>query len=156
MIFLTGGASAGVSLLISMLISSPSSGILIPIPQYPLYTAALAQHQGQAIEYHLDETNDWSTNVSAIEESIADAKAKGIEPKALVIINPGNPTGALLDEKTQEEIVHLCEKHHLVLLADEVYQANLHRPTTHPFTSFKKIVSARQSHVPARLFPLHL
>lgn len=148
MIFLTGGASAGVSLLISMLISSPSSGILIPIPQYPLYTAALAQHQGQAIEYHLDETNDWSTNVSAIEESITEAKAKGIDPKALVIINPGNPTGALLDEKTQEEIVHLCEKHHLVLLADEVYQANLHRPSTHPFTSFKKIVSARQSHVP--------
>ncbi|KAF9483330.1 alanine aminotransferase [Pholiota conissans] len=147
-IFLTGGASAGVSLLISMLISSPTSGILIPIPQYPLYTATLAQHKGHAIPYHLDETRSWSTPVASIEEAIVDAKKDGIVPKGLVVINPGNPTGALLDEETQEEIVKLCEKNNIVLLADEVYQDNLHLRNTHPFTSFKKIVSARKSTVP--------
>ncbi|KAK0498881.1 alanine aminotransferase [Armillaria luteobubalina] len=140
-IFLTAGASAGVSLLISMLISAPHSGILIPIPQYPLYTATLAQHNGTAIPYHLDEPSDWATSVHEIEAGIQSAIKAGITPKALVIINPGNPTGALLDEATQEEVVKLCERHSLILLADEVYQLNLHRPSTHPFASFKKIVA---------------
>lgn len=147
-IFLTGGASAGVSLLISMLISSPTAGILIPIPQYPLYTATLAQHKGHAIPYHLDETRGWSTPVTSITDAIADAKSKGIVPKGLVVINPGNPTGALLEEATQVEIVKLCQENNIVLLADEVYQDNLHQRATHPFTSFKKIVSERGSTVP--------
>ncbi|EGN92169.1 hypothetical protein SERLA73DRAFT_191509 [Serpula lacrymans var. lacrymans S7.3] len=152
-IFLTGGASAGVSLLISMLISSPNSGILIPIPQYPLYTATLAQHHGTAVPYHLDESSDWSTSVAEIEAALEKAKKDGIETKALVIINPGNPTGALLDEATQEKLIHLCEKHSLVLLADEVYQTNLHHPDTHPFTSFKKLVCKLNS--PIALVSFH-
>ncbi|TFY80356.1 hypothetical protein EWM64_g3655 [Hericium alpestre] len=147
-IFLTGGASAGVSLLISTLISSPKSGILIPIPQYPLYTATLASFSGVPIPYHLDEVSEWATSPRDIDGALQKALDDGIEPKALVIINPGNPTGALLDEATMEHVVRLCEQHNLVLLADEVYQANLHRPTTHPFTSFKKIVRQLNSRVP--------
>jgi alanine transaminase len=147
-IFLTGGASAGVSLLISMLTTPHKSGTLIPIPQYPLYTATLAQHSGVALPYHLDESNGWSTSVKEIEGAIERALKDGVEPKALVIINPGNPTGALLDEPTMEQLVHLCEKNELVLLADEVYQVNLHHPHTHPFTSFKKIVRRMNSPVP--------
>jgi alanine transaminase len=141
-IFLTGGASAGVSLLISMLISEPGkSGFLIPIPQYPLYTATLAQFSGVPIPYYLDETNEWSTSVNEIRSTLEKTRQEGkTQPKALVIINPGNPTGALLDRKTQDEIVDLCEQYNLVLLADEVYQTNLHRRETHPFTSFKKVV----------------
>lgn len=147
-IFLTGGASAGVSLLISMLISSPKSGILIPIPQYPLYTATLAQHHGVPIPYYLDESSGWSTSPPAVEAAIKKALDEGIDPKALVIINPGNPTGALLDAETQNELVRLCEKYSLVLLADEVYQANLHQPANYTFTSFKKAVCELQSPVP--------
>jgi alanine transaminase len=147
-IFLTGGASAGVSLLINMLISSPNAGILIPIPQYPLYTASLAQHQGIPIPYHLDESSGWSTSISAIEEALEKAHKEGVIAKGLVIINPGNPTGALLDEATQEKLVDLCEKYSLVLLADEVYQVNLHHPDSHPFTSFKKVVAQKQSPIP--------
>ncbi|KAF9045331.1 transaminase [Panaeolus papilionaceus] len=147
-IFLTGGASAGVSLLINMLISSPKAGILIPIPQYPLYTASLAQHQGIPIPYHLDEASGWSTSVEAIEEALIKAEKAGVLPKGLVIINPGNPTGALLDEPTMEKLVHICDKYSLVLLADEVYQTNLHKANTHPFTSFKKVVSKLQSGIP--------
>ncbi|KAJ8522076.1 hypothetical protein ONZ45_g1263 [Pleurotus djamor] len=148
-IFLTGGASPGVSLLLSMLISEPhKSGVLIPIPQYPLYTATLARYQGVPIPYHLDEASDWSTSVHEVEEAIEEAHREGVHPKALVIINPGNPTGALLDESTQEALVDLCEKYSLVLLADEVYQTNLHKRDSHPFTSFKKIVAQKQSSVP--------
>ena len=147
-IFLTAGASAGVSLFINLLINSPKAGILIPIPQYPLYTACLAQFSGNAIPYYLDESSGWSTSVESIEEAIRKAKEDGIDPRGLVIINPGNPTGALLDEATQEKLVKISEKHSLVLLADEVYQDNLHRRQTHPFTSFKKVVSNVQSPIP--------
>ncbi|CAK5265996.1 unnamed protein product [Mycena citricolor] len=147
-IFLTAGASVGVSLLINMLITSPESGILIPIPQYPLYTAALAQHHGRPIPYLLDESSDWSTSVESIETALAEARSQGTTPKALVIINPGNPTGALLTADTMKALVKLCEEHSLVLLADEVYQNNLHRAAEYPFTSFKKIVRELQSPVP--------
>ncbi|TFK71141.1 transaminase [Pluteus cervinus] len=147
-IFLTAGASAGVTLFINMLITPPNSGILIPIPQYPLYTATLAQYNGIGLPYYLDESSGWSTSVASIEAALEKAQKEGVAAKALVIINPGNPTGAVLDETTQEELVKLCEKHSLVLLADEVYQANLHQPEKYTFTSFKKVVSRLQSPVP--------
>lgn len=147
-IFLTAGASAGVTLLLSALIANPKSGILIPIPQYPLYTATLAAHSGVGIPYHLDEEADWATSAPEIEAAIEKAVAEGIEPRALVIINPGNPTGAVLDETTMQSVVRLCERHDLVLLADEVYQSNLHARASHPFTSFKKLVRALGSPVP--------
>ncbi|KAI0299399.1 transaminase [Multifurca ochricompacta] len=147
-IFLTSGASAGVTLLISLLISSPKSGVLIPIPQYPLYTATLAYYSGVGIPYHLDEEAGWATSAPDIEASIQKAVKEGIEPKALVVINPGNPTGSLLDEPTMQNVVRLCEQYNLVLLADEVYQSNLHSPQTHPFTSFKKVIRALGSPVP--------
>jgi alanine transaminase len=137
-----------VTLLISVLISNPNSGILIPIPQYPLYTATLAAHKGTVVPYHLDEEADWATSAPEIESAIRKAVDEGVEPKALVVINPGNPTGALLDEATMERLVRLCEQHNLVLLADEVYQSNLHARDTHPFTSFKKVVRALGSSVP--------
>jgi len=90
----------------------------------------------------------WSTSICEIEGAIDKAQKDGVKPTALVIINPGNPTGALLDEPTMEKVVELCERNSLVLLADEVYQVNLHHPDTHPFTSFKKIVRKLKSPVP--------
>jgi alanine transaminase len=86
-IFLTAGASAGVSLLIQMLIkpvtpNNPSpSGILIPIPQYPLYTATLAQFSGTPLPYYLDESKGWSTSPAEVEAALAEAKKKGVTPK---------------------------------------------------------------------------
>ena len=158
-IFLTAGASPGVSLFIQLLIkpvtpNNPNpSGILIPIPQYPLYTATLAQFSGTPLPYYLDESKDWSTSPAEVKAALAEAKKRGVTPKALVVINPGNPTGALLDEKTQEELVKLCEEHNLLLLADEVYQCNLHRAKELPFTSFKKIV--RKINSPIGLISYH-
>jgi len=136
-----------------MLISSPRAGILIPIPQYPLYTATLTANSGVGIPYYLDEGANWGTSAPDIEAAIQEAIRTGVEPKALVVINPGNPTGALLDEPTMEKVVRLCEQHGLVLLADEVYQTNLHARATHPFTSFKKVVRALGASLP--LFSFH-
>lgn len=120
-------------------------GILIPLPQYPLYTASLAQFSGTPLFYDLDESNGWSTSPAGVRAALARAKEKGVIPKALAVLNPGNPTGGLLREETQEELVKLCEEHNLVLLADEVYQSNLHRRKEAPFTSFKKIVRRMES-----------
>lgn len=131
-----------------MLITPPTSGILIPIPQYPLYTATLAQYQGVPLPYNLDESQGWATSIESIEGAIAKSRKDGITPKALVIINPGNPTGALLEEPIMEDLVKLCERESLVLLADEVYQVNLHHPQTSKFTSFKKIVRKLNSPIP--------
>lgn len=149
-IFLTAGASAGVALLLNTLITPHQTGILIPIPQYPLYTATLAQYNGVALPYHLSEADGWSTSLAEIRTALArvETDGKGITPRALVVINPGNPTGALLDKKTMEELVRLCEEHSLVLLADEVYQDNLHRRDEHPFHSFKQTVRALNSPIP--------
>lgn len=152
-IFLTGGASAGVSLLLNVLITPHKTGILIPIPQYPLYTATLAQFNGIPLPYHLSEPQGWSTSLHEIEAAITQGEKDGVKPRALVVINPGNPTGSLLDIETMENVVRLCEKHSLVLLADEVYQINLHSPDTHPFHSFKSVV--RKLNSPAALVSFH-
>ena len=106
-IFLTAGALAGIVLILNMLIASPSSSVLIPIPQYPLYTATLTQQQGVAIPYYLDEMNGWSMDPVDVEQAVISAKAKGTDPRALVIINPGNPTGAILAYDTQHKLVNI-------------------------------------------------
>lgn len=143
---MTGGVSPGVSLMIHMLIrpvtpSNPHpSGFLIPMPQYPLYTAVLAQFSGVPIPYYLDGKNGWATSVVDVKAALARAKEQGIIPRALIVSHPSNPSGVVPDERTQEELVRICEEHNLVILADEVYQRNVHRPNEVPFVSFKKIV----------------
>ncbi|KAF7359621.1 Alanine aminotransferase [Mycena venus] len=132
-IFLTAGADAGVSLLINMLITDPTSGILIPIPQYPLYTATLAQHHGRGIPYLLDESSGWSTDPASISAALAKIKEDGTTPKALVVINPGEPHGRAADGRDDGG-------------AREA--SNLHERERHPFTSFKKIVRDLNSPVP--------
>ena len=153
-IFLTTGASSGVSLLISMLVSHPKAGILIPIPQYPLYTACLAQHNGTPTPYYLQESpKGWETTTIEVERAVKAALQEGVDPKALAVINPGNPVGSVLTEKTMKELVAVCEKYSLTLLADEVYQNNLHDADNYPFTSFKKVVRDVRSSIP--LFSFH-
>ncbi|KAJ2005217.1 alanine transaminase [Coemansia thaxteri] len=149
---LTSGASGAVERVIDMLVSSPEVGIMIPIPQYPLYTATLAHVNAQAVPYYLQEDKDWQLSISDLENSLAEARAKGTDVRALVVINPGNPTGGCLLESNIVEIVRFCERHRLVIMADEVYQTNIYTETN-PFVSFKKVVSQLGSAV--ELFSFH-
>lgn len=137
-IFLTTGASSGVQLIIQLLAHNPSVGVLIPIPQYPLYTATLALFNAKAVPYFLDEESDWSLNIEQLRENLHKARKEGIDVRALVIINPGNPTGQCLSIDNMHEIIKLCFRERLVLMADEVYQTNIYLPETRPFHSFKK------------------
>ncbi|XP_059458121.1 alanine aminotransferase 2 isoform X2 [Corylus avellana] len=137
-IFLTDGASPAVHMMMQLLIRSEKDGILCPIPQYPLYSASIALHGGTLVPYYLDEATGWGLEVSELKKQLDSAKSKGITVRALVVINPGNPTGQVLAEENQRGIVEFCKKECLVLLADEVYQENVYVPEK-TFHSFKKI-----------------
>ncbi|KAJ2716543.1 alanine transaminase [Coemansia sp. D1744] len=151
-ICLTSGASGAVERVLDILVSSPNVGVMIPIPQYPLYTATLAHLNAQAIPYYLQEDSDWQLSAADMERSLSEARAQGIDVRAMAVINPGNPTGGCLLEENIAEIVRFCEREKLVLLADEVYQTNIYTGTN-PFVSFKKVVSQLQS--PVELFSFH-
>ena len=99
---------------------------MIPIPQYPIYSATIDHFEGQKVGYYLDESEGWGMNMEELERSLADARAQGITVNSFVLINPGNPTGQVLSKKAIQDIVKFCSKHNLVLLADEVYQENVY------------------------------
>lgn len=125
-IFMTNGASSGINMILNALIADPTCGVMIPIPQYPIYSATIAAFGGKKVGYYLDESNGWSTNLEELERSLADAKDLGINVNSFALINPGNPTGQVLGKEAIRDIVKFCSKHNLVLLADEVYQENVY------------------------------
>ena len=108
--------------------------------------------RGAPIPYYLTEETNWSLHVPDLEEALGKARSDGIRPRALVVINPGNPTGGCLKEDVMKEVIRLCEKDNLVLIADEVYQTNTYIDSR-PFHSFKKLVCQMES--PIELVSLH-
>jgi len=124
-IFLTDGASPAVQMMLRAMISGPEDGIMIPIPQYPLYSAAIALCGGTQVPYYLDEASNWGTPVHELESAYDKAKATGVTPRAVAVINPGNPTGGVLPRDGIAEIIDFCRRRELVVLADEVYQENV-------------------------------
>ncbi|KAK0536210.1 alanine transaminase [Tilletia horrida] len=140
LIYLTSGASGGVALLMQVLVADSSTGLLIPIPQYPLYSATLSLYNAHQVEYTLDEKNDWELDVDAMGKAVDEARAKGVDVRAVVVINPGNPTGNCLSEENIQDVLRMAHAKRLVVLADEVYQVNIYQPQTRPFHSFKKVL----------------
>ncbi|GAA5853087.1 hypothetical protein JCM8547_000197 [Rhodosporidiobolus lusitaniae] len=136
-IYLTAGASTGVSNLLQILISQPTDGVLIPIPQYPLYTAALALNSARPVPYFLQEQKEWGLDIEDVKRNVEKARAEGTVLKGMVVINPGNPTGNCLTQEDMQEIIKLCYHERMVLFADEVYQDNVYTENR-PFISFKK------------------
>lgn len=100
---------------------------MIPIPQYPLYTALIGLNEAKEVPYYLNEEKGWQIDVNELENSIKYSKEKGIKIKAMVIINPGNPTGQVLNGETLKDIIKFCYKHKIMILADEVYQENIYK-----------------------------
>ncbi|XP_020398209.1 alanine aminotransferase 2 [Zea mays] len=100
-IFLTDGASPTVHMILQLLIRSEKDGILCPIPQYPLYSASIALHGGSLVPYFLDEETGWVLEVDELKKQLEEARSKGISVRALVVINPGNPTGQACCSQTK-------------------------------------------------------
>ncbi len=154
-IFLTDGASPGVQLWLRLLLRDHVDGVMIPIPQYPLYSACIPLYGGSQVNYFLEEHTGWSLALGELKASYDGAVAKGIKPRALVVINPGaillqhhcvaqpwsgNPTGQCLEAGNIADIVRFCVERNMVIMADEVYQENVY-VASKPFVSFKRVLT---------------
>jgi len=138
-LFMTDGATPCVHSALKLLIRTKYDAILTPIPQYPLYSACIELYGGTLTPYYLNEGSGWGLDCAHLKKQLQDARERGENVRALVVINPGNPTGQCLSYENQVEIVKFCREENLVLLADEVYQTNVYRSGC-VFTSFKKVV----------------
>lgn len=138
-IILTDGASKGVHSVLTLLSKNPNDGFMIPVPQYPLYSATITLLGVKPIPYYLDEESSWQLNETILEESIMKAKKEGINPVAIAVINPGNPTGAVLSRENISMIIRFAKKHKIALMADEVYQENIYAKGIE-FCSFAKVL----------------
>ena len=138
-LYLTDGASPTVHYLMKILLRSPSDGVLTPLPQYPLYSAAIELYNGTLVPYYLSEEKGWGMDVAHMKEQLDAARANGTCVRSVVVINPGNPTGQVLDVEDQRRVVEFCKRENLLLVADEVYQENVYSEKK-KFTSFKKVV----------------
>jgi aspartate/methionine/tyrosine aminotransferase len=152
-IILTDGASKGAQMVILALLRDRGCGTMIPIPQYPLYSATIELLGGRQIGYLLDEENRWQLSREILTESIGRARHDGVNPVCIVVINPGNPTGAVLSHENIEMIIHFAREQRLGIVADEVYQENVYDPGSR-FYSFAKVMHGMgEAEVP--LFSLH-
>lgn len=149
-IFLTCGAFEG--MLTSMTLLSGShlqqpprkTGVLLPVPFYPVYRALLTTLDLEPIPYALDESNQWrAPSKHGIAAIISAARARGVTPRCIVVINPSNPTGAIHEQSELEAILGVASEEGLMVLADEVYQSNIFPP--HRFVSCKKVLRQLQA-----------
>lgn len=118
----------GVSELISMTLQAlvdNGDEILIPAPDYPLWTAAVTLAGGTAVHYACDEVNDWNPDLALVESLVTE------RTRALVLINPNNPTGAVYSEQVVRGLVDIAHRHDLVLLSDEIYEKILYDDARH-------------------------
>ena len=113
-IYTGNGASELIQLSMHALLN-PGDEVLIPSPDYPLWTACVNLSGGKAVHYICDEESDWYPDLQDMESKIT------CKTKALVIINPNNPTGALYPKELLEKIVDIARRHELIIFSDEMY-----------------------------------
>ena len=113
-VVLTSGTSEGIELALSVLVNTGDE-VLVPVPTYPFYTAALTKLGARGVTYRTDPRNGWMPDLDHIKSLIGKAT------KAIVIIDPNNPTGAVYSTETRRALVELADTHGIVILADEVY-----------------------------------
>lgn len=118
-IFLGNGASELIVMAMQALLNNGDE-VLVPAPDYPLWTAAVNLAGGKARHYLCDEQSDWFPDLADIESKITD-KTRGI-----VVINPNNPTGSVYSKDVLEAIVELARRHNLIIFADEIYSKILY------------------------------
>jgi len=113
-VVITSGTSEGIELALTA-VAGPGDDVLIPVPTYPLYTAVLAKIGARAVFYRTDPSRGWLPDVEHIQSLVSPAT------RALVVIDPNNPTGASYAAEVRQALVDLADEHNLLLLADEVY-----------------------------------
>lgn len=114
-VIVTAGASEAADLVMTALLNEGEEALL-PAPGYPIYPAIMAKLGAVARYYHLDQENDWQPSVEEIASLINE------RTRAIILINPNNPTGSITPDETTRKILALAEKHELVVISDEVYR----------------------------------
>ena len=123
-VFLGNGASELITMSMNALLNDGDE-VLIPAPDYPLWTASVALSGGTPVHYLCDEDNDWLPDLDDIVARIT------ARTRAIVVINPNNPTGALYPDALLEAIVEIARRHGLIVFADEIYDKTLYDGHTH-------------------------
>ncbi len=123
-IFLGNGVSELITITMQALLNDGDE-VLIPAPDYPLWTAMTSLAGGTPVHYLCDEDNGWQPDIEDLESKITP------RTKALLVINPNNPTGAVYSREVLEQLVELARKHRLLLLADEIYDRILYDGAQH-------------------------
>jgi alanine-synthesizing transaminase len=113
-VFVTSGVSECVDICLAALLNEGET-ILTPSPEYPLYGAVLAKLGATPNAYDLDESNGWQPDLNNLERKI------NARTKAILLINPNNPTGAVYSRETLEAIAEIARRHNLMIFADEIY-----------------------------------
>jgi alanine-synthesizing transaminase len=113
-VLITAGTSEAIDLVLSALVDNDSD-VLVPMPTYPLYTALLAKIDARARYYRVDPARGWLPDLDHLESLVTNAT------RALVVIDPNNPTGATYPASTRRALLDFADRHGLVILADEVY-----------------------------------
>ena len=113
-VFVTAGTSEGIELTLSAVVDAGGE-VLVPMPTYPLYTAVLAKLDAKAKYYRLDPSRGWMPDLDHLKSLVTSAT------RALVIIDPNNPTGAVYPAATRKALLNFADEHGLLVLADEVY-----------------------------------
>jgi alanine-synthesizing transaminase len=101
---------------------NPGDNVLTPSPEYPLYGAVLAKLGAVPNAYDLDEANGWEPDIADIESKI------NPQTRAILLINPSNPTGAVYSRKTLEKLLEIARENNLLILADEIYDKLIYEP----------------------------
>ena len=123
-VFLGNGASELIAMSMNALLNNGDE-VLLPAPDYPLYTAVVSLSGGRPVHYMCDEQSDWLPDLDDIRRKITP------NTKALVVINPNNPTGALYPREMLLELVEIARQHQLIVFADEIYDKTLFDGNTH-------------------------
>jgi len=123
-IYLGNGVSELIVMSMQALLNNDDE-VLIPAPDYPLWTAAVSLSGGKPVHYICDEGADWFPDIDDIRSKITE------RTKALVLINPNNPTGAVYSRELLQEIIELAREHELILFADEIYDKILYDDAKH-------------------------
>jgi len=123
-VYLGNGASELIVMSMNALLNDGDQ-VLLPAPDYPLYTAAVALSGGTPVHYICDEQSGWLPDLEDIKKKIT------ADTKAIVVINPNNPTGALYPDSVLLEIVEVARQHQLIVFADEIYDKTLYDGETH-------------------------
>lgn len=123
-IYLGNGASELIVMAMNALLNNGDE-VLVPAPDYPLWTAAVSLSGGVPIHYVCDEQNEWMPDLDDLQNKITE------KTRAIVVINPNNPTGALYDNATLLKIIELARQHGLIVYADEIYDKILYDGNTH-------------------------